>query len=499
MIISDWKIRKVLLLLFKIFFIGLILQFFLQTFVTFQIGWANLFWKIVWSRKEIFVVVWSLFLLYVFVKRFKFRKVKWLKTCLTAVRTEIINRRNELKLNKMPILKFIIVFFITFIVSFIISIAIKQVGIGNYILSVKYNLLWFFIFILSFVVSWLFLKIEDFDIVYRYNKLFKVALVGAFFRRIMLWLIPNFLKFFWYNQFNFEWTLWSRPPAAYYTMINDWYVRNQFLFERPISFGFFLIALWPVFFFSVLRWKSKKEMRGRSLFYGLIVISTLSRAAIGVWFGLSLIMIILMYFNRIKKIFWKLIIPVIILILWVGYFYKPLIIRQHSNVWHTKMLEEWLWIIAQNPVFGRWAGYAWPASHQICYNNPSQDICSKIKDINTKYEISTIGFNPENQYIQIWIEYGIFGFIGRMIMFVMLHLIGYQAWKDETKKNFSKHIRAHSWIIIWFALGLFGLAIEWLVLHSFVDRMIVYPFMAMFGLAYALYYKETHERGIDIK
>ncbi|MFZ2151159.1 MAG: O-antigen ligase family protein [Candidatus Absconditicoccaceae bacterium] len=487
MIISNSKTRKAVLLIFKIFFVGLILQFFLQTFVTFQLGWNNIFWKIVRSWKEIFVVIGSMFLLYVFVNKFNFRKFKGLKT-------EIINRRYELKLNKMPIIKFIIVFLITFIITFIISLIIKKVGIGNYILSVKYDLLGFFIFILSFVIAWLFLKLEDFNIVTRYNKLFKTALVGAFFWWVMVWLIPNFLKFFGYNQFNFEGTIGSRPPAAYYTMINQGYVRNQFLFERPINFGFFLIALWPVFFFSVLRGKSKKEMRGWSLFYGLIVISTLSRAAIGVRLGITVIMILLMYFNRIKKIFRKLLIPVLLIFVGVGYFYKPLVIRQHSNIGHTKLLVEGLGIIGKNPVRGRGAGYAGPASHQICYQNTSNPICDEIKQINNKYEISTIGFNPENQYIQIWIEYGIFGFIGWIIMFVWLHFIGYKAWIDENKKNFSKSIRAHSWIIIGFALGLLGLAIEGIVLHSFVDRMIVYPFMAMFGLAYALYYKETNER-----
>jgi hypothetical protein len=485
----NLKIRKVLLIIFKVFFIGLILQFFLQTFVTFQLGWSNLLRKIIWSWKEIIVVAWGIFLLYIFVRKFNFKNVKWLKT-------EIIKRRHELKLNRMPIIRFIVVFLITFIVTFIISLAIKRVWISNYILSIKYDLLGFFIFILSFVTAWLFLKVEDINIVYWYNRLFKVALVWSFFWRIMVWLIPNFLKFFGYNQFNFEWTIWSRPPAAYYTLINQWYVRNQFLFERPISFGFFLIALWPVFFFSVLKWRGKKEMRGRSLFYGLIVISTLSRAAIWVWLGITVIMILLMYFNRMKKILWRLIIPIIIIVVWVGYFYKPLIIRQHSNIWHMKLLTEWLWIIAKNPIFGRGAWYAWPASHQICYKNEWNTICEKINAINSKYEISTIGFNPENQYIQIWIEYGIFGFIWWIIMFVWLHLIGYKAWIDQEKKNFSKSIRAHSRIIMWFALGLFGLAVEWLVLHSFVDRMIVYPFMALFGLAYALYYKETHERDI---
>jgi hypothetical protein len=38
------------------------------------------------------------------------------------------------------------------------------------------------------------------------------------------------------------------PPAAYYSQYNQGYVRNQFLFERPISRGFFLVAFWPLFF-----------------------------------------------------------------------------------------------------------------------------------------------------------------------------------------------------------------------------------------------------------
>jgi hypothetical protein len=47
-------------------------------------------------------------------------------------------------------------------------------------------------------------------------------------------------------------------------------------------------------------------------------------------------------------------------------------------------------------------------------------------------------------------------------------------------------------VMIAFSLGLFGLSIEWMVLHSFVDRMIVYPFVTLFGLYYAIYYKEKN-------
>ena len=47
-----------------------------------------------------------------------------------------------------------------------------------------------------------------------------------------------------------------------------------------------------------------------------------------------------------------------------------------------------------------------------------------------------------------------------------------------------------SLIMIAFSIGLFWLSIEWMVLHSFVDRMIVYPFVVLLGLYYAVYYKE---------
>ena len=47
-----------------------------------------------------------------------------------------------------------------------------------------------------------------------------------------------------------------------------------------------------------------------------------------------------------------------------------------------------------------------------------------------------------------------------------------------------KHL---SLVIFAFSLGMIGLSIEWLVLHSFVDRMIVYPFVALFGMYYASY------------
>lgn len=486
MIISNFKIRKILILLFKIFFVWLILQFFLQTFVTFELGLDWTFRKVIWSWKEIFIVVWAIFIFYIFIKKNHWENIKWLKS-------ELKNRRYELNFDKMPIIKFVSIFLITFLVTFIVSLVIKKVWIWNYILSAKYNLIWFFIFILSFLLSWIFLKTEDVKIIYRYNKLFKITLVWAIARWAMVWLMPNFLKFFWYNQFNYEWTIGSEPPAAYYTKINQWFVRNQFLFERPINFWFFLIALWPLFYFVVLKWKDKKKViLPWTTIYWLAVFSTLSRAAIGVWILQTIIILILIYRKNIWRIFWKVIVPLIIMIWMSGiYFYKTSGDRIHSNIWHVQLPLEWLKIFAENPIFGRWAWYSWPASHQVCYENLNDDKCQKIKEINDKYEITTIGFNPENQYIQILMEYWIVWFIGWIMMYVWLHIIWIKTLLDLKRRKFSKEIRQNAWIVIWLSIWLLWLTIEWFVLHSFVDRMIVYPFMAMFGLAYALYRKQS--------
>jgi len=75
----------------------------------------------------------------------------------------------------------------------------------------------------------------------------------------MLYFMPNLLKFFGYDWLIYEGTIGSRPPAAYYTQINKGFVRNQFLFERPISFGFWLIGFFPVFALGFLKNLSLKK------------------------------------------------------------------------------------------------------------------------------------------------------------------------------------------------------------------------------------------------
>jgi len=100
-----------------------------------------------------------------------------------------------------------------------------------------------------------------------------------------------------------------------------------------------------------------------------------------------------------------------------------------------------------------------------------------------------VAYNPENQFLQIWIEYGVLAFIWWMVLYLYLHKVWYTAYLETKDIKKSKQERFYSYIILAFSLGLLGLSIEGLVLHSFVDRMIVYPFMALFGIAYAVYIK----------
>lgn len=99
----------------------------------------------------------------------------------------------------------------------------------------------------------------------------------------------------------------------------------------------------------------------------------------------------------------------------------------------------------------------------------------------------TPGYNPENQYVQIFMEYGLLGLIPWMLCFCWLLRETLRLLRDyilEVKKGKKADPKTLTFLLtnLAFGLGLWGLAVEGLVLHSFVDRMIVYPFMLLFGL-----------------
>lgn len=54
------RISKALEIMIKVFLIGLLVQFFLHTFVTYKLGREGAFWNGVWLWKEIIILLFLL-------------------------------------------------------------------------------------------------------------------------------------------------------------------------------------------------------------------------------------------------------------------------------------------------------------------------------------------------------------------------------------------------------------------------------------------------------
>jgi len=443
---------KNLLLVCKIFFIGLVLQFFLHTFVTFQLGLDGSVRSVLRMWKEFIVLGLLIFTIIFLIKNKKFQSF-W---------------------QSIPIKKFFRILLITLVVVAAVTLLITKSDLITFILSIKYTFSGFVIFFVFFVVAWVFFDKKEWWLTDWYVKMMKLLLFFWLCWWWIIWLLPKMTTFVGYNEFSYEWAVGEAPPVAYYTVQDhkEGFTRNQFLFERPISRGFFLIALWPFFFLLALKNKDPKTMLFRWGMYGLNIVSTFSRAAWIAWIVITIFL--LMY--QFKKQFWKLalyvFVPLLVVFVGVTYMGKDQILnRAASNKGHIEHLVTALKKIKDKPLWGQGAGTAGPVTHH------RDDI---------------VNYNPENQYLQIWLEYGLLGFTGWMVLYIFLHLIGYKAYLYMKKKKLTKIQKHNTRIVFAFSLGILWLSIEGLVLHSFVDRMIVYPVMALFGIVYALYLKGLH-------
>ncbi|MEI6425809.1 MAG: O-antigen ligase family protein [Candidatus Absconditabacteria bacterium] len=450
---SKFSSKDTLILISKIFFIGLLLQFFLQTFVSFGLGRNGTFWSLIWMRKEIIIIGLIGYAVYRLIKTHTLKSV----------------------FDRLGIRWFALGIIILTVFVFLTSLLITHVSISTTIISLRYSITGFVVFIAFALISFkLFPKttLQDSHIEVRYVRVIKRLLVGSLIWWLIIFFVPRLLEFAGYNKTNYEGDIGIAPPAVYYSQYNDGYARNQFLFERPISRGFFLIALWPLFFALALKKRKPGTIILWGSLYALAILSTFSRAAWIAWFLQTAILILVEYRQNLKKILLYGGLPLVLLFGTVTYLGRDQIInRQFSNTGHFDMIEIALGKIADKPRFGQGAASAGPASHHL----------GKGKE-----------YNPENQFLQIWIEYGIFGFLGWMSIFIRLHRIGIVAFKKSQIGHTNKQKKYFGFLLFACSLGIAGLSLCGLVLHSFIDRMIVYPFMAIFGIIYGLY-KNTEE------
>lgn len=113
------RIKKNLVVITKVFLGVLLLQFFLQTFVTFRIGRDWTFWKLVWMWKEFLIVALTIFVARILAKKVEKEKIKkmW---------------------EEFPLKRFVIVFCLTLLVAFVISLF--NSSISNFVLSARYSM-----------------------------------------------------------------------------------------------------------------------------------------------------------------------------------------------------------------------------------------------------------------------------------------------------------------------------------------------------------------------
>lgn len=173
---------------------------------------------------------------------------------------------------------------ITTLILLIITFFLQHTALKAAVLAFKYDLLPFFIFGIGICLGYCYFTEKDSDLLSFYHKIIKRAIRLGFLWWFILYICPHFFKIFGFGTLNYEGTIGMAPPAAYYTNIypeyQNSYVRNSFLFERPTTFGFWLIGFFPFFVLCFLRNQPKKKQIIFSLLIGLLVFSTWSRAAL---------------------------------------------------------------------------------------------------------------------------------------------------------------------------------------------------------------------------
>jgi hypothetical protein len=92
-------------------------------------------------------------------------------------------------------------------------------------------------------------------------KVVSYTLVWSLIFYVVVGLKPGTLKLFGYDPIAFEGTIGQAPPAVYLSLFDHGNMRNHFLFERPITWGFYLVMMFPLFFVTYLRRRSLSSVR----------------------------------------------------------------------------------------------------------------------------------------------------------------------------------------------------------------------------------------------
>ena len=441
------KIPKFLSYGVSILIFGLIIHFIGINFLQFVVGIGKPWISVLALWKEIMIFLLIIWVIYYNIASYGFKG--WLR---------ILKKDTYF----MRLLKgFWIIIAVTLIASAFSS------SLGHYIIAFRYDFIWVVLLLLAYQIAKIIPATEIKKITKTYLQIIKWLVWIGLIRYFVISSIPWALKLVGYDKNVYEWALGEKPPAVYYAALDHGAPRNQFLWERPIFYGFYLIAFWPFFFLLYLRKASKSEAIFFWILYVLNIFSTFSRSAWWVWILETTLLAALLYGKFALKYLKYILIPVVGLGALVGRkFYYEIFGsgRSFSNTGHINAFYESLEILKTTWISWLGAWSAGPASHQL-----------------------GIGFNPENQYLQIWIEYGIFGFLARLVGYVYLTVNGFirGGW-NKARTYFQDtqvlHRDNQRLVLLSCNIWLLALAICGLVLHSLADKMVIRPLMLFYGL-----------------
>lgn len=433
---------------FLIWFLSIIASYFLvHTFLVYWIFDSNLLIsKILVLFRDGF---WFLFVIFFWLKNFS-------------------STKNYLK--KTSTFLFLIIIFL--IVGFLVSKA-NQKGLWNMIVWIKYSIMFMLIFYSWGLVGYILSNQEK-----KLNRFFSL------YTSLIIWILSLWFLISWariafpqtFEKFWF-WPVWDfvadkKPPVYYRTtsLALWWKPRMQWVFSWPNNYSYFLVLILPFCFWFFPKFFEKENQsfklwkhtltQAQVLWYGFFSFAIISGLFTqSRWFLVWMIAGLGIFLAwKIKKRYLTWAILTGLIWIWIFSILKP-----QSTQEHLKSFQDALGLVFQHPL---WYG--------LGTSGPS-----------VHYGWTIL---PENIYLQILIDAGIFGFI------VWLTAIIYIIF--ESKKLIKADLEYWKYLLV-FLIGFLGLLVEWMFLHVVEDSMVNYLFFVPFGLLF--WYNLFQTKNINLK
>lgn len=432
------RFDAVLVFFSKFFVLGLILHFFFHTIFQYGLGLSLPTALLLWKEILVFFLLLVSFCFILFHRKFGF----------------FLQSHSYL-------IWYIWLFFMLFAWTVYTHFYIHHSLLSAWLLSVKYDLFPFFVFISGVWVSFVLPSSLRSRFLDWFIWILKNVLIVSFVWYVGLHFFPHLLAKLGYSLDAYQREYDIAPPLYYLQHIWTGTIRNQGLFGGPVSWWFFLTAFWPLYFRHFVGWNKKNSMSFvRRWFWILLYLVNVwlcySRGA-RLAVVLETLVLLIFYYRR----WWRqllvsgilLVVGVVGLVRWK--WPSSLLSRNLSDNGHVDHVVEWLRLVVSSP----WVGYGWwtagPASYRVMGGN---------------------FFNPENQYLQIAVEYGVIWLVLWLSLYVLLVsksvLLSTQRC-DDGLLGVARNM---------LLLGLFGLAVSGMFLHPAVDSQVMYVLLFLFWL-----------------